>query len=185
MNSPKWPRLERKTIHQGHIIQLQADTFLTPDGVERVFDIVEHPGAAVIIPMISNNEVLMINQYRPAAGRPLLEFPAGCVDEGEDPQATAVRELKEETGYTAGKLELLFSAYTTPGFTNEQAHYFLATDLTREGDQELDDSEFIDVTTMKLSNLRVQMRAGNIKNGIAVAALGYLMTFKPQLGKAE
>lgn len=176
-------RTGRKQVHKGKIITFAEYTFEREDGSVFVHDIVEHPGAAVIIPMVSKNEVVLVEQFRSAANRRLLEFPAGLLEKGEDPRACALRELREETGYAAGKIELLFSMYPSPGYFTEKMHIFMAQELTHEGEQQLDADEDCEVKVMNFRDLRIQLRAGNIQDGKTIAGLGYLMTFKPFLGK--
>lgn len=165
------------------MISLYKDRYRTPTGAEVQYDIIEHPGAVMIVPLFVNNDVLLVEQYRAGANRSMLEFPAGCIDAGEDPLACASRELKEETGYKAGKLELISSLYASPGFLSEQAHIFLATELEADGEQALDEHEHINVHRMSLTDLKVQMRSGNIKDARTFACLGWLFTFKPSVLK--
>ncbi|MCA8938317.1 MAG: NUDIX hydrolase [Planctomycetes bacterium] len=176
-------RTGRKQLHQGRLFTMAEYTFEKDDGSTYTHDIIEHPGAAVVIPMLSKDEVILVEQYRSGANRRLLELPAGLLEKGEDPRECAKRELREETGYEAAKLELLFSIYPSAGFLTEKMHIFLAQDLSHVGEQQLDDDEDVEVVVMNFRDLRIQLRAGNIQDGKTVAGLGYLMTFKPFLGK--
>ena len=178
-------RLKRDLIHKGRVTNFVVNTYEAPDGSQFQRELLEHPGAAVIVPMISPDEVLMVEQFRPGANRPLLEFPAGCLDAGEDPLACAARELAEETGYRAGKLESLFTMFPSPAFMSEQMYLFLATDLTPAGGQQLDEHEYVTVRQFSLRDLRIQMRSGNIKDGKTIAALCYLLAFKPWLAQEQ
>lgn len=170
---------KRDKIYEGSLISLHVNTYADLDGKELKREFIEHPGAAVVIPVVSKDEVILVEQFRVGAGRKLLEFPAGCIDAGEDPRKTAERELLEETGMKAGKLESLFSMYPSAGVLNEQMHIFLATQLEDTGTQKLDEDEDLEIVRMSFKDLRVQMRAGNIKDGKTLAALGWLFTFRP------
>lgn len=172
----------RERVFEGPAFKVSRVTLQNDEGKEIQRDVVEHPGAACVIPMIGKDEVLLIEQWRIGAKRPLLEIPAGTLDAGEDPLACAERELEEETGYKAGKLEHLFTMFPSPGILDEKMHIFVATDLT-EGTQNLEDDEDIKVKRLSFRDLRIQLKANNIKDGKTIAALGYLMVFKPYLGK--
>ncbi|MCL4474415.1 MAG: NUDIX hydrolase [Actinobacteria bacterium] len=129
--------------YQGRIIRLRLDQVELPDGRHTLREVMEHPGAAVIVPVDSDGAVRLVRQYRDAVGKELLELPAGKLKPGEDPAECARRELREELGLTAGKLTHLTSFYSSPGFCDEILHVFLAEDLaeeTEEGDHE----EFIE-----------------------------------------
>ena len=111
-------------------IQVDREMVRLPNGREVELDIVHHPGAAAVVPFLSDDEVLLIRQYRHAAGGSILEVPAGKLDAGEAPELCAARELEEEAGVRAGRLERLGRIFTTPGFTDEVIHLFAAFDLT-------------------------------------------------------
>lgn len=175
-------QLNRESAYQGKMFNVAKVTLQNGEGKQIVRDVVEHPGAACIIPMIDKETVLLVEQWRIGAKRPLWEIPAGGLDPGEDPLACAARELEEETGFKAGKLEHLFTMYPSPGILDEKMHIFIATELTK-GEQNLDDDEEIVMKNFTFRDLRVQLKANNIKDGKTIAALGYLMVFKPYLGK--
>ncbi len=120
---------ESHLMYTGRIIRVRHDTVRLPDGTESTRDVVTHPGAVCIVPVL-NEEILMVRQYRLPAERPLLELPAGTRHDGEPPEICAARELQEETGYAAGKLELLGSYYVAPGYSSELIYAYLATELT-------------------------------------------------------
>lgn len=122
--------LSSKTIHQGKFLNLREDMVELSNGKTASRLIVEHPGAVAVVPVTQNNEIVMVEQFRKPAEQVMLEIPAGKLEKGEDPGECAVRELKEETGYTAGTLTKLTSFYTTPGFCDEVIHLYLATGLT-------------------------------------------------------
>jgi len=133
-------------------------------------ELVVHPGAVAIIPLLSSDSVVMIRNYRFAAGQELLELPAGTLEAGEAHMDCAARELEEETGYKAAKIEPLCEFYTTPGFTNELMHVFLATDLIKT-QQNLDATEQIRVEIMPLDDAVKAATDGRIIDSKTIAAL--------------
>jgi len=169
-------------IHTGKIIKLDKDRIRYPDGTEAEVDIVRHPGASAVVPFVSDPEgedpqVLLLRQYRYAAGGYLYEIPAGRLDPGESPAECAARELKEETGCTAKKIEPLITMVTTPGFTDERIHLFLATDLTH-GQAAREADEFADVIVMRLSEALELIQQGEIPDGKTALGLLYAAGFK-------
>lgn len=175
-------QLKREQVFEGPLFKVARVTLQTSEGKEVVRDVVEHRGAACIIPMPDKDSVLLIEQWRIGAKRPLWEIPAGTLEPGEDPLACAARELEEETGLKAGKLEHLFTMYPSPGIMDEKMHIFIATELS-QGEKNPDDDEEITTKAFSFRDLRIQLKANNIKDGKTIAALGYLMVFKPYLGK--
>lgn len=172
----------RRQAYDGKAFKVATVALQRDDGKEVLRDVIEHPGAACVVPMLDKETVLLIEQWRIGAKRPLWEIPAGTLDPGEDPLACAARELEEETGYKAGKLEHLFTMFPSPGILDEKMHIFLATDLT-PGKTKFDDDEQIIAKPFTFKDLRIQLKANNIKDGKTIAALGYLFTFKPWLGE--
>lgn len=139
-------------------------------------EMVRHPGASAVVPFISDPagadpQVLLIRQYRYAAKGYLYEIPAGRLNAGEDPQDCARRELKEETGCSAERMERLFTMYTTPGFTDEKIHLFMATGLTA-GETKHEADEFLELQPMLLSQALQMVESGEIQD--AKTALGLL-----------
>lgn len=175
-------QMNRERVFEGPLFNVSRVTLQNDEGKELKRDVIEHPGAACVIPMVGNDEVLLVEQWRIGAKRALLEIPAGTLDPGEDPIACAERELEEETGYKPGKLEHLFTMFPSPGILDEKMHIFIATDLT-EGERKLEDDEEVTLKKFSFRDLRIQLKANNIKDGKTIAALGYLMVFKPFLGK--
>ncbi|MCA8914532.1 MAG: NUDIX hydrolase [Planctomycetes bacterium] len=175
-------QLNREKVYEGPLFKVCRVTLQNSEGKEVVRDVIEHPGAACIIPMIDKETVLLVEQWRIGSKRSLWEIPAGTLDPGEDALTCAARELEEETGYKAGKLEHLFTMFPSPGILDEKMHIFVAMDLTR-GEQNLDDDEEISIKPFSFKDLRIQLKANNIKDGKTIAALSYLMVFKPFLGK--
>ena len=164
--------ISRKHIYQGNVITVENLKVELPDGREAFRDLVLHPGASVIVPLNENGELYIVKQYRKPIEKVSLEIPAGKLDNGEDPRVCAERELKEETGLSAGKLEHMFSVHSTPGFCNEVLHFYLATELT-EGTSCADEDEFITSEKMPVSRLADMVMAGEITD--AKTIIGVLM----------
>ncbi|HXT18069.1 MAG TPA: NUDIX hydrolase [Gemmatimonadaceae bacterium] len=163
-------------LHTGKIITLDRDTVRFPNGTIGELDMVRHPGASAVVPFLSDAagddpQILLIKQYRYAADGYVYEIPAGRLDPGEDPKACAVRELKEETGCTAQTVEFLTTIFTTPGFTDEKIHLFLASGL-QHGETSHEADEFMTMETMTLSRALQLIKEGQIKD--AKTALGIL-----------
>jgi ADP-ribose pyrophosphatase len=175
-------QIDSNEIYRGPIVTLYRDMVRFPDGSSSPFDIARHPGAAAIVPFLSDPrgdepQVLLLRQYRYAAGGYLYEIPAGRLDEGESPNACAIRELKEETGCTAETMEPLTTFLTTPGFTDEIIHIFLATGLTH-GQHEREADEFVELVVMRLSEALELIRDGKITDAKTIIALMYAAGFK-------
>ncbi|MBU1077397.1 MAG: NUDIX hydrolase [Spirochaetes bacterium] len=118
-------------IYKGKIITVKNEEVTFPDGHSSMYEFVLHRGAVAIVPLIEKNRVLLVKQYRPVIKRPIWELPAGLIDEGETPFHAAKRELKEETGFIAGKLIKVGAAFSSPGFTDEKTIIFFAKDLKK------------------------------------------------------
>jgi ADP-ribose pyrophosphatase len=175
-------QLATKRIHTGRIINLDEDRVRYPDGSEADVDIVRHPGASAVVPFLTDPEgedpqILLLRQYRYAAGGYILEIPAGRLDPGEAPLACAARELKEETGCTAARVEPLITILTTPGFTNERIHLFLATELTH-GESAREADEFAEVVILRLSEALELVQRGEIPDSKTALGLLYAAGFK-------
>ena len=172
----KTGRIGSRRVYSGKIISLDVDEVRFPDGSTGELEMIRHPGASAVVPFLSapgndDAQVLMIRQYRYAAEGYLYEIPAGRLNPGENPEACAARELKEETGCSAEKFEHLFSMYTTPGFTDEKIHIFMATGLT-SGQMSHEADEFLDLEPMLLSRALEMIQAGEIQD--AKTSLGLL-----------
>ena len=175
-------QLGSERLHTGKIIKLDQDRIRYPDGSEAEVDIVRHPGASAVVPFLSDPEgedpqILLLRQYRYAADGYLYEIPAGRLDPGESPAACAARELKEETGCTAKQIEPLITMVTTPGFTDERIHLFIATDLTH-GEAAREADEFADVIIMRLSEALELIQRGEIVDGKTALGILYAAGFK-------
>ncbi len=169
-------KISSRRIHKGAIITVDTDTVRFPDGSVGELDMVRHPGASAIVPFVSDPlgddpQILLLKQYRYAAEQYLYEIPAGRLNPGEEPADCAVRELREETGCTAEKVEFLFTMFTTPGFCDERIHLFMATGLER-GETAHEADEFMTVETVTLSHALQLIEQGVIKD--AKTALGIL-----------
>jgi ADP-ribose pyrophosphatase len=121
-------RISGRTIYTGRVFDVVVDRVALPDGVEAEREIVSHPGSVVLVPL-DGQDILLVQQFRYALGRNLLELPAGTLKPTEDIAVAAQRELQEETGFASRSLSPLLKAYPSPGYTNEKMHFFLATDL--------------------------------------------------------
>ena len=164
MNDPE------DSIARGFQVVVTTEQVRLPNGVEIVLDIVEHPGAAAIVPFVSDREVLLIRQYRHATGGFLTEVPAGKIDPGETPDATAGRELQEEVGQRAGRLEKLGWIWTTPGFASEKIHLYAAFDLTAVAVHREDD-EVIEVIPTPLDDALESIWSGELTDAKSAIAL--------------
>ena len=174
-------QIASKRIHKGRVIDLDVDTVRFPDGSTGELEIVRHPGAAAVLPFASDPggadpTILLITQYRYAANGPLIEIPAGRLNPGEDPQVCARRELLEEVGVKAGRVERLTTIWTTPGFTDERIHLFWASDLTADKHAREPD-EFIEVTPKPLSEALTLIRNGDISDSKTVLCILFAAGF--------
>lgn len=140
------------------------------DGRMHTHEVVVHPGAVVIVPMVSADAVCLIRNYRMAVGETLWELPAGTLDRAEDPAATAHRELVEETGYRAGRIEKLSEFFMSPGILNERMHLFLATDL-QPGDMALEAGEEIETHVIPWSEAMRMVDAGEVRDAKSLVGL--------------
>jgi ADP-ribose pyrophosphatase len=166
-----------RRIYEGRVINLRVDEIDKPSGGRRLIEIVEHNGGAVIIALPSPNEIVLVRQYRYAAGSDLWELPAGMIDPGETPGVAAARELHEETGYTAGRIRYLWAAYSTPGFCQELLHFYVAEDLT-PGEQKQDEVEQIEVRTWRLEDAWNLVEADQLRD--AKTQIGLLWALRQQ-----
>lgn len=171
-----------RPIYKGRIVDLSVDTVRFPDGSTGELEMIRHSGASAVLPILSDPagedpQILLIRQYRYATDGPLLEVPAGRPDRpGEPWDEVARRELREETGMDAGTLTPLTTIYTTPGFTDERIHLFMATDL-RTGEQSLDHDEFLEPVTLRLSEALEMIRDGEITDGKTIVTVLYAAGF--------
>ncbi|RDV82108.1 NUDIX domain-containing protein [Ammonifex thiophilus] len=169
-------RLKSETVFQGRILRVRVDTVLLPDGRTSTREVVEYSGAVAIVPLTAEGDVIMVRQYRYPVGRELLEIPAGKIEEGEEPEACAQRELEEETGFIARTWKHLASFYSTPGFTSEKMHLFLAQDLY-QGRKSPDRDEFLRVERLPLSQALELVRKGEIVDAKSICGLLWVSHF--------
>ena len=176
-------RIGSRSIYDGHIVHLNVDTVRFPDGTTGDLEIVRHSGASAVLPVLgtvgeADPEVLLIHQYRYATGGYLYEVPAGRPDfPCEDWEVCARRELEEETGFVAGRLTRLTTLWTTPGFTDEKIHIFLAEDLT-EGTISRDVDEFIELVRLPLSAAMRMVETGEISDAKTLCAILHAAAFR-------
>jgi len=169
-------------VYTGKIVSLDVDVVRFPDGSTGELEMLRHPGASAIVPFLSDPrsddpQVLLIRQYRYAANGYLYEIPAGRLDPGEDPHDCAARELKEETGCTAEHLDYLLTMYTTPGFTDEKIHLYMATGLVT-GETKHEADEFLDLEPMLLSKALEMVHTGEIRDGKTALGLLFAAGFR-------
>lgn len=167
-----FPRMDdpKNPIEHGFKVVVTTEKVRLPNGVEIVLDIVAHPGAAAIVPFVSDREVLLIRQYRHATGGFLIEVPAGKIDPGETPDQTAGRELQEEVGQRAGRLEKLGWIWTSPGFASEKIHLYAAFELTAVAARP-DDAEIIEVIPTPLDDALEMIWSGELTDAKSAVAL--------------
>ncbi len=171
--------LKSEIVYPGHAFTVRRDTLRMPDGHETRFDIIEHIGSVSILPVDEQGNLLFVRQYRQAAGMDLLELPAGTLDVGEAPEACAHREVREETGMAAGKLELLGGFFLAPGYSTEYMHVYLATKLYHDP-LEADADEFLTVVVIPPDTALAMARRGDIPDAKTLAAI---LLAQPYLGK--
>jgi ADP-ribose pyrophosphatase len=171
-----------RPVHDGRIVHLSIDQVRFPDGSVGELEMIRHSGASAVLPILSDPrsedpQVLLVRQYRYAAGGYMFEVPAGRPDQpGEDWEVCARRELEEETGLVAGTMTYLTAIYTTPGFTDEKIHLYMATDLTT-GSSKLDQDEFVEPVAMTLSDALEKIRTGEITDAKTICTLLYAAGF--------
>jgi ADP-ribose pyrophosphatase len=167
--------LGSERLYDGRIINLDRDTVRFPDGSTGQLEMIRHPGASAVVPFLdpantSDPRVVMIRQFRHAADGYVWEVPAGRLDPGEAPERCAARELEEETGLSARRIEPILTIYTTPGFTDERIHLFTAHELS-EGSPRQEADEFVEVHRLRRSEVERMIRSGEIVDGKTLVAL--------------
>lgn len=178
-------RLSTRRAWTGRLLQVDLDRIRIPNGTELELEMIRHPGAAAVVPLLSGPDqadptVLLIRQYRYAADGVVWEIPAGVLEPGEAPEACARRELREETGADADRIEPLTTIFTTPGFTDEQIHLFLATGI-RGGTATPNTDELIETAVIPMSRALGMIRDGEIRDGKTIVALFYVAGFRLNL----
>lgn len=165
--------LSSETRFAGRVFEVRVDTVREGDAEYRR-DIVVHKGSAVIVPVFDDGTVALVRQYRHATGSYQLELPAGGIEPGETFEQAAVRELEEEIGFSAGKIEKLTEFYVSPGFLTEKMHLFLATGLT-ERSQNLDEDEIVEIVLIPLAEAVSLIQSGEIED--AKTMIGLILAF--------
>lgn len=163
MKHLKEKTLSSKQVYNGRFLKVEQDQVQAPDGKIYFREYILHPGAAMVIPLLPNGNVVMIHQYRHAVKQVFLEFPAGKRDHGEDTILTAQRELKEETGYEAKEWKFFTTIHPVIGYSNEHIDLYLAKDLTL-AERQLDHGEFIDVVEVTVKELMKNVQEGKVSD---------------------
>lgn len=165
--------VQKKKIYSGRVVKLDIHKVKLPDGKFSHREIITHPGAVAIVPILPGNKIILIKQFRKPTEKTLLEIPAGTLDKNESPRKCAFRELVEETGYRARCLKKIMDFYPSPGYSNERIHVFTATGLTKtQSAPEAD--EFIKVVIIPLEKIKKLIKAGKIKDGKTLLGLSCL-----------
>ncbi|MBS7650851.1 NUDIX hydrolase [Candidatus Bathyarchaeota archaeon] len=161
-------------IYDGKIINLRVDQIKLPDGSLHQREIVEHPGAVAILPVLDDGRILLIRQYRHAVGKILLEIPAGTLAKDEDPKECARRELLEETGYMAESITELFSCYLAPGYSSERIHIYQASGLRMVGSRR-DADEYIELEPVTVDEVEAMIRNRQIQDAKTIAGVTFYL----------
>jgi ADP-ribose pyrophosphatase len=174
-------KLDSRRIHSGRVLSLDIDSVRFPDGSVGELEMIRHSGVPVLSAgTAADPEILLIRQFRHAADGLIWEIPAGRLDPGESPETCAVRELAEETGMRAGRIERLTTMFTTPGFTDERIHLFAAHDL-EPGPHRREADEFMETHRLTLSRCLAMIRSGEITDGKTAVALLFFSQFRRQV----
>ncbi|NNF26100.1 MAG: NUDIX hydrolase [Gemmatimonadetes bacterium] len=177
-----------RLIHDGRVVHLSVDRVRFPDGSEGDLELIRHPGASAVLPVVGSPDdddpkVLLVRQYRYAGGGYIYEVPAGLPQTGETWEQCASRELEEEAGVVAGRLEYLTRIHTTPGFTNEVIHLFAGFELS-SGTVDRDEDEFLAVEEHRLSTVLEMVADGRITDGKSVVTILFAARFLLGRGNA-
>ncbi len=167
---PIFELIKSETLMQGRAFKIRRDHLKTPDGRETKFEIIEHGGSVIIVPIDTDGKMLFVRQYRHATGMDLLELPAGTRDGDEPFEDCAAREIREETGMEAGKLQKIGDFYLAPGYSTEFMVVYLATDL-QHNPLEADDDEFLEVEKIPVAEAIQRAERGEIPDAKSLAAL--------------
>lgn len=168
-------RLKEETLNSerafdGKLIKVRVDQVRLPNGFTARREVVEHPGAVAIVPLLEGDRVVLVRQYRHPANKILLEIPAGTLGPGEDPEACAVRELAEEIGYRPGKLVPLFEMFLAPGYSSELIRVFLASELEYAPGKS-DEDEILEIETLPLEQVVAMIDRGEIQDAKTICGV--------------
>jgi ADP-ribose pyrophosphatase len=165
-------RISTERLYSGRVVTLDVDRVRLPDGSHTVREVVRHPGAVVVLPILNDGRIVFARQYRYPVGEVLLELPAGTLEDGENPQTCAARELIEETGWRAGSLHGIGSFFSTPGFTDELLYSIIATELVPAAEGAAGDpDEWIDPVEMTVEDAIEAARSGRMRDAKSLATL--------------
>ncbi|MGA7670664.1 MAG: NUDIX hydrolase [Nitrolancea sp.] len=168
--------IESQRVFDGRLIKVRVDTVRVADGSEHRREVVEHPGAVALVPVLPNGDFVLVRQYRHPVGQSTLELPAGTREPGEPPLQTAIRELREETGYSADDVRELLRFYVSPGWADEEVIIFVATGL-KSGEVEPEADEDLQVVTVQAETVTNRIRSGEIIDSKSIIGLlGWLGT---------
>lgn len=162
--------ISQREIYSGRVIHLNVHQVRLPNGTEAMRELVTHPGAVAIVPIEADGSVLLVQQFRFAAGRSLLEIPAGTLEKGEQPDVCAVRELREETGYRPGSIESLGGIFVAPSYTTEYIHLYYATDLHHDPLSQ-DADEAVSTVRVSLPEALSMIEKGQIVDSKSICGL--------------
>lgn len=173
-DSEKWnyTTKSRELGYRGRLLEVYCDTVELPDGRDALYDVIDHKGAAAIVPVMDNGNILLVRQFRHAIGQLTWEIPAGGRDSREEAFLdTAKRELKEETGYTAASWEFLISMNPVAAYSSEQIDIYIARGLSERGAQDLDDDEFIHIRDFSCDEICAMIYNQEIRDAKTIAAV--------------
>lgn len=162
--------IESRRVYEGKIVQVRVDRVQMHDGRTALREVVEHSQAVAVVPVTEDGRIIMVRQFRLPVGRPLLELPAGSLDEGEDAATAAQRELQEETGQKAARLTRLGGIYVAPGYCTEYIHLYLAEGLS-ESKLDADDDEHVEVELYTLDDLLAKLETGEVEDAKSMSGL--------------
>ncbi|PNZ30583.1 ADP-ribose pyrophosphatase [Staphylococcus petrasii] len=165
---------DRTVIYNGKIIDLEIHDVELPDGKTSKREIVNHNGAVAVCAITPENEVLLVKQYRKPVEKPLLEIPAGKLEEDEEREEAAKRELEEETGYIANDLSFITHMYGSPGFSNEKLSIYFSDNLS-EGEMNLDDDEFVELHKVPIDKIKDLLDSDEIEDAKTIIGLQYIL----------
>jgi ADP-ribose pyrophosphatase len=174
--------LGTENIYQGRRINLHVDRVVLPNGRETTREIADYPNSVGIVALDKDDNVILVRQYRHAVGKTLLEIPAGGMEAGESPRESALRELEEESGYTAERIEQIGGVYAAPGYSTEFLHIFLATDL-KVGPMRNDEDEYIEVAPVPMGKVQHLISSGELCDGKSIIGLLTLLMHRGGRGK--